>query len=44
MAYQDIRFELQDGVALITLHRPEHRNAFSGTMGVELGRANTASS
>jgi enoyl-CoA hydratase/carnithine racemase len=42
MAYQDIRFELRDGVALITLHRPEQRNAFSGTMGVELGRAYTA--
>jgi len=37
MAYQDIRFAVDDGVALVTLHRPEQRNAFSGTMGVELG-------
>lgn len=42
MDYRDIRFELRDGVALVTLHRPEHRNAFSGLMGVELGRAYTA--
>ncbi len=42
MAYQDIRFEVQDGVALVTLHRPEQRNAFSGTMSVELGAAYTA--
>jgi enoyl-CoA hydratase/carnithine racemase len=42
MDYQDIRFELRDGVAVITLHRPEQRNAFSGRMGVELGRAYTA--
>jgi enoyl-CoA hydratase/carnithine racemase len=41
MAYQDIRFELDGGVALVTLHRPEQRNAFSGTMGVELGAAYT---
>ena len=39
---QDIRFEVRDGVAVITLHRPEQRNAFSGRMGVELGRAYTA--
>lgn len=42
MDYQDIRFELRDGVALITLHRPEHKNAFSGRMGVDLGRAYAA--
>ncbi|MEW6269806.1 MAG: enoyl-CoA hydratase-related protein [Thermodesulfobacteriota bacterium] len=41
MAHQDIRFELADGVAVVTLHRPEQRNAFSGTMGVELGAAYT---
>ncbi|NLU83196.1 enoyl-CoA hydratase-related protein [Rhodococcus sp. HNM0569] len=27
-----------DGVAVLTLHRPERRNAFSGAMGRELGR------
>lgn len=39
MAYQDIRFELEQGVATITLHRPEAMNAFSGQMGRELGEA-----
>lgn len=37
--YQDIRFELQSGVAIVELHRPEQRNAFSGRMGEELGHA-----
>ena len=32
MDYQDIRFEIRDGVAVMTLNRPEHRNAFCGTM------------
>jgi enoyl-CoA hydratase/carnithine racemase len=36
---QDIRFALDAGVATITLHRPERRNAFSGAMGRELGEA-----
>jgi len=36
---QDIRFELEDGVATITLHRPDSLNAFSGAMGKELGEA-----
>jgi enoyl-CoA hydratase/carnithine racemase len=36
---QDIRFSLEGGVATITLHRPERRNAFSGVMGRELGEA-----
>jgi enoyl-CoA hydratase/carnithine racemase len=39
MSYEDIRFEIEEGVAVITLHRPEHMNTFSGTMGEELGRA-----
>jgi enoyl-CoA hydratase/carnithine racemase len=39
MRYEDIRFEVADGVALITLHRPEARNAFTGRMGEELGHA-----
>ncbi len=37
--YQDIRFTLSEGVALIELHRPDHLNAYSGRMGVELGDA-----
>jgi enoyl-CoA hydratase/carnithine racemase len=37
--YQDIRFELVDGVATIRLNRPEQLNAFSGRMGEELGHA-----
>jgi enoyl-CoA hydratase/carnithine racemase len=37
--HQDIRFEVRDGVAVITLDRPEVRNAFSGRMGIELGEA-----
>ena len=41
MDEQDILFEIRDGVAVITLHRPEHKNAFSGRMGLELGRAYT---
>jgi enoyl-CoA hydratase/carnithine racemase len=39
MEYQDIRFGLEDGVAVVTLHRPEHLNAFSGRMGQELSHA-----
>ena len=39
MNYEDIRFEVNDGVAIITLHRPDHLNAFSGKMGIELGDA-----
>ncbi len=37
--YEDIRFDQRDGIATITLHRPEQMNAFSGVMGEELGRA-----
>jgi enoyl-CoA hydratase/carnithine racemase len=37
--YEDIRFELEDGVATITLDRPEQMNTFSGKMGEELGHA-----
>ena len=39
MSYEDIRFEVEDGVAVITLHRPEDLNTFSGKMGIELGQA-----
>lgn len=39
MQTEDLRFELDAGVALITLDRPEHLNAFSGAMGRSLGEA-----
>jgi enoyl-CoA hydratase/carnithine racemase len=41
MSYRDIRFDVDGGVATITLNRPEQRNAFSGKMGSELGEAYT---
>jgi len=37
--YQDIRFEVSGGVAVIELHRPEHLNTYTGRMGIELGDA-----
>lgn len=37
--YRDLTFEVCDRVALITLDRPERRNAFTGAMGDSLGRA-----
>jgi enoyl-CoA hydratase/carnithine racemase len=37
--YEDIRFEIENGVAVIRLHRPDLLNAFSGKMGKELGHA-----
>ena len=39
MTYQAIRYEVTEGVAVITLDRPEARNAFTGTMGRELDDA-----
>lgn len=39
MSYQDILFDLQDGVALITLNRPEKMNAWTAVMSAELGQA-----
>ena len=39
MSYEDIRFEVSNGIAIIELHRPEQLNAYSGKMGVELGDA-----
>jgi enoyl-CoA hydratase/carnithine racemase len=39
LGYEDIRFEVDDGVALITFDRPATRNAFTGRMGSELGDA-----
>ncbi len=35
----DLRFEVHDRVAVVTLDRPERRNAFTATMGASLGRA-----
>ena len=35
----DLEFEVIDGVAVVTLSRPDHRNAFSAQMGEELGWA-----
>jgi enoyl-CoA hydratase/carnithine racemase len=37
--YRDLRLEVRDRVAVITLDRPERRNAFTGAMGDSLGRA-----
>ena len=39
VALADLRFELEDGVACLTLDRPAQRNAFSGAMGKSLGAA-----
>lgn len=39
MDTEHVRFECRDGIALITLNRPEQLNAFSGRMGRELGAA-----
>ncbi len=39
MQYQDIGFALKDGIAVITLDRPESLNTFTGCMGEELGHA-----
>lgn len=39
MAYQDLRFEVRERVAVITLDRPHDRNAFSGPMATSLAAA-----
>jgi len=39
MNYRDILFEVENGIAVLTLNRPDHMNAFSGAMGEELGHA-----
>jgi enoyl-CoA hydratase/carnithine racemase len=39
MGYEDISFELAEGIAIVRLDRPEHLNAFSGRMGEELADA-----
>jgi enoyl-CoA hydratase/carnithine racemase len=37
--YQQIRLEVEEQVATLTLNRPEHLNAFTGRMGFEWGDA-----
>ncbi len=37
--FPDLRFEVRDRVGVVTLDRPERRNAFTGAMGDALGRA-----
>jgi enoyl-CoA hydratase/carnithine racemase len=39
MAYEDLRVEIADGVAVLTLDRPDQMNAFSGPMAVSLAAA-----
>ena len=39
MPYTEILLEVQDGVALVTLNRPERLNAYTPTMGDELAEA-----
>ena len=36
MAYEQIRYDVADGIATITLHRPDKLNAFTGTMMAEM--------
>jgi enoyl-CoA hydratase/carnithine racemase len=36
MDYQDIRVSIADGIATLTLHRPQRLNAYTPDMGVEL--------
>lgn len=39
MQFQTLRMEVGEGVAVITLNRPERRNAFTAEMGTELAAA-----
>lgn len=39
MSYSTIRYEVQDGIALLTLHRPDAMNAFTTQMGEEMADA-----
>jgi enoyl-CoA hydratase/carnithine racemase len=42
MGDEHVTVEIDDGVAVLTLNRPEKLNAFSGRMGAELGQAYAA--
>lgn len=39
MEYRDVAFEVRDGIATITLNRPDQLNTFTGAMGRSLERA-----
>ncbi|HET9691496.1 MAG TPA: enoyl-CoA hydratase-related protein [Acidimicrobiales bacterium] len=39
VAYEQVRYEVADGVALVTLNRPEKMNAWTAQLGAELGDA-----
>ena len=39
--YQTVTYDVADGVATVTLNRPEHLNAWNSRMGAELGDAMT---
>ena len=39
MTYQTVRYESQDGIATVTLDRPDHLNAWTARLGAELGDA-----
>src|SRR5438477_10711412 len=39
MSYTEILLEVNDGVALVTLNRPDRLNAYTPTMGRELAEA-----
>jgi enoyl-CoA hydratase/carnithine racemase len=39
MTHEDLRVDLADGIAELTLDRPAHRNAFSGAMAASLAAA-----
>ena len=39
MDYEQIRYELNEGVALVTLNRPEKLNAMTAQMGAEMADA-----
>jgi enoyl-CoA hydratase/carnithine racemase len=44
MTYQQIRYEVQDRIATVTLNRPEHLNAWTDVMAEEVYQATHAAS